>query len=187
MTHGRRSTGFDEIRRAWIAAHHGASTIQRRRRRDPRTQEQGTSPCPLPTAVPDPHDNTVIPPLWLRTAKSPASQIELLAVTVVALVITVRVGPAGAFLKRVVTQLISRILYEHSPSLVVVVGCHTGTADLCSSTIPTPTNISARVVLSPMSAADPTGSRGPSLSGYRPICASPRRWAIDDLRGVSGR
>jgi hypothetical protein len=76
----------DEIRRAWIAAHHGASTIQRRRAetlgRKSRARHRAVA-----TAVPDPHDNTVIPPLWLRTAKSPASQLELLAVTVVALVI----------------------------------------------------------------------------------------------------
>jgi hypothetical protein len=98
----------DEIRRAWIAAHHGASTIQRRRAetlgRKSRARHRAVA-----TAVPDPHDNTVIPPLWLRTAKSPASQLELLAVTVVALVIPFGwVG--GRLLKRVVTQLIPEFL-----------------------------------------------------------------------------
>jgi hypothetical protein len=35
-----KTTGFDEVRRAWIAAPHGWSTIQRRR---PRTVEAGAS------------------------------------------------------------------------------------------------------------------------------------------------
>jgi hypothetical protein len=57
------------------------------------------------TAVPDPHDDTVVPPLWLRTAKSPASQMELLAVTVAALVVPLGwIG--GWLLQAVVTQLI---------------------------------------------------------------------------------
>ena len=95
---------FDEMRRAWIAAHHGSSTIQRRRAeilgRKIRTRQRAVA-----TAVPDPHDDTVIPPLWLRTTKSPASQLELSVVTLAALVV-----PLGWFggwiLKRVFTQLI---------------------------------------------------------------------------------
>ena len=38
----------------------------------------------------DPHDDTVIPPLWLRAAKSPASRIEMLVVMAAALIV-----PAG--------------------------------------------------------------------------------------------
>jgi hypothetical protein len=95
---------FDEMRRAWIAAHQGASTIQRRRAetlgRKIRARQRAVA-----TAVPDPHDDTVIPPLWLRTAKSPASQIELLAVTVIALVIPFG-WAGGSILKEVVTHLI---------------------------------------------------------------------------------
>ena len=99
---------FDEMRRAWIAAHHGAWTIQRRRAellgRKIRARQRAVA-----TAVPDPHDDTVIPPLWLRTAKSPASQIELLVVTVVALVLPFGwVG--GRLLKEVVTHLIPRYM-----------------------------------------------------------------------------
>jgi hypothetical protein len=95
---------FDGIRRAWIAAHQGTSTIQRRRAetlgRKIRARQRAVA-----TAVPDPHDDTVIPPLWLRTVKSPASQIELLAVTGVALVLPF--GWAGGWLlKAVVTHLI---------------------------------------------------------------------------------
>ncbi len=99
---------LDELRRAWIAAHQGVSTTQRRRaellgRRLRARQRQFVS------AAPDPHDDTVIPPLWLRTAKSPASQIELLIVMIVALV-----APAGwlggLVLKRVVSKLIPHTL-----------------------------------------------------------------------------
>lgn len=96
---------FDEMRWAWIAAHQGASTIQRRRAellgRRIRARQRAVA-----TAVPDPHDDSVIPPLWLRTAKSLASQLELFVVTVAALVVPLGwVG--GRLLKAVVTQLIS--------------------------------------------------------------------------------
>ena len=95
---------FDEMRRAWIAAHQGTSTIQRRRAeilgRTVRARQRAVA-----SAVPDPHDDTVIPPLWLRAAKSPASQLELSVVTLAALGL-----PLGWFggwiLKRVFTQLI---------------------------------------------------------------------------------
>ena len=95
---------FDEMRRAWIAARQGASTIQRRRAevlgRKIRARQRAVA-----TAVPDPHDDTAIPPLWLRTAKSPASQMELLVVAVVALVVPLGwIG--GRLLKEVVTRLI---------------------------------------------------------------------------------
>jgi hypothetical protein len=95
---------FDEMRRAWIAAHQRASTIQRRRAevlgRKVRARQRAVA-----TAVPDPHDDTVIPPLWLRATKSPTSQIELLIVTVAALVIPLGwIG--GWLLKGVVTHLI---------------------------------------------------------------------------------
>src|SRR5258705_3936521 len=77
---------FDEMRWAWIAAHQGASTIQRRRAellgRKIRARQRAVA-----TAVPDPHDDSVIPPLWLRPAKSLASQLELFVVTVAALVV----------------------------------------------------------------------------------------------------
>src|ERR1700758_2843199 len=95
---------FDEIRRAWIAAHQGASTIQRRRaevlgRRVRARQRQ------VATAVPDPHDDTVLPPLGLRTAHSQATQLELIAVVVIALVAPLG-WPGGWLLKTAVTQRI---------------------------------------------------------------------------------
>lgn len=95
---------FDETRRAWIAAHQGVSTIQRRRAellgRRIRARQRTVA-----TAVPDPHDDTVIPPLWLRTAKSPASQIELLVVTMVALFIPI--GWVGGYL---LTQVVAALI-----------------------------------------------------------------------------
>jgi hypothetical protein len=36
-------------------------------------------------AVPDPHDDTVLPPIWLRSAKSPAAQAEMAVVFMAAL------------------------------------------------------------------------------------------------------
>jgi hypothetical protein len=95
---------FDEMRRAWIAAHQGFSTIQRRRAellgRKVRARQRA-----IATAVPDPHDDTVIPPLWLRTTKSCASQVELLAVTVAAIVVPL--GWIGGWLfQAAATQLI---------------------------------------------------------------------------------
>ncbi|WP_428339055.1 hypothetical protein [Mycobacterium sp.] len=77
---------FDEIRRSWIAKHQGWSTIQRRRaerlgRRVRARQRHRAS------AVPDPHDDTVLPPIWLRTAKSSAAQFELVVVTIFGLLV----------------------------------------------------------------------------------------------------
>src|ERR1700682_5442593 len=98
------SDRFDEVRRAWIAAHQGVSTIQRRRAellgRKVRARQRAVA-----AAVPDPHDDTVIPPLWLRTSTSPASQAEQLVVVLATL--TAPVGwLGGRLLNRVVTQLI---------------------------------------------------------------------------------
>jgi len=54
--------GFDAVRRAWIAGHQGWSTIQQRRAellgRRVRARQRATT-----AAAPDPHDDTVIPPL----------------------------------------------------------------------------------------------------------------------------
>src|SRR5438309_3684976 len=77
---------FDEVRRVWIAQHQGWSTIQRRRaeqlgRRVRARQRHRAS------AVPDPHDDTVLPPMWLRTAKSPAGRLELTVVAIAAMLV----------------------------------------------------------------------------------------------------
>jgi hypothetical protein len=135
---------FDEMRRAWIAAHHGASTIQCRRAetlgRKIRARQRAVA-----TAVPDPHDDTVIPPLWLRTAKSPASQIELLAVTVVALVVPLGwVG--GLLLKEVVTHLIPGYLQGFPVAALLWSGV---VLELLIVLVYNPAPIFGQVVLSP--------------------------------------
>jgi hypothetical protein len=99
---------FDELRRAWIAGRQGWSTIQRRRAellgRRVRARQRAVA-----AAVPDPHDDTAIPPLVLRTAKSPAAQVELMGVTLLAIAL-----PLGWFggwaLKHVVVRLIPTTL-----------------------------------------------------------------------------
>ncbi len=103
-----RPDRFDEMRRAWIAAHQGTSTIQRRRAevlgRDVRARQRAVA-----NAVPDPHDDTVLPPLWLRNAHSPAAQLELIGV--VALTLLAPVGwPVGWLVKTAVKRLIPQTL-----------------------------------------------------------------------------
>jgi len=103
-----RPDRFDEMRRAWIAAHQGTSTIQRRRAevlgRDVRARQRAVA-----NAVPDPHDDTVLPPLWLRNAHSPAAQLELMGV--LALTLLAPLGwPAGWLVKTAVTRLIPQAL-----------------------------------------------------------------------------
>jgi hypothetical protein len=103
-----RPDRFDETRRAWIAAHQGVSTIQRRRAevlgRAVRARQRAVA-----NAAPDPHDDTVLPPLWLRNAHSPTAQLELMGVTVLALLASVG-WPVGWLLKTVVTRLIPQTL-----------------------------------------------------------------------------
>jgi hypothetical protein len=103
-----RPDRFDEMRRAWIAAHQGTSMIQRRRAevlgRDVRARQRAVA-----TAVPDPHDDTVLPPLWLRNAQSPAAQLELMVVVVLALLAPAG-WPIGWLVKTAVTRLIPQTL-----------------------------------------------------------------------------
>lgn len=135
---------FDELRRAWIAAHQGFSTIQRRRAellgRKVRARQRA-----IATAVPDPHDDTVIPPLWLRTTKSGASQVELLAVAVAA--IAVPLGWIGGRLfHAVVTQLIPSRLRAFPIAALLWSGALLG---LLIALIYDPAPTFAQVVLTP--------------------------------------
>jgi hypothetical protein len=99
---------FDEVRREWIAFHQGWSTIQRRRAeqlgRIVRKRQRIRT-----VAVPDPHDDTLLAPLWLRAAKSPASQVEL-AVVVVAAAVAPIGWAVGWVLKTTITRLIPQML-----------------------------------------------------------------------------
>jgi hypothetical protein len=104
MTFGLGEDRFDELRRAWVAEHQGWSTIQRRRAeqlgRRVRTRQRRRS-----AAIPDPHDDTVLPPLWLRPAKSPASQAEMAIVLVAALV-----APLGWLGGRVAKTMVDQLI-----------------------------------------------------------------------------
>lgn len=99
-----RDDRFDEVRRAWIAAHQGWSTIQRRRAellgRKLRARRRAVA-----AAVPDPHDDTALPPLWLRSAQSPASQLECLGVVFAALLV-----PIGWLGGRVLYGAVARLI-----------------------------------------------------------------------------
>jgi len=99
---------FDEVRREWIAYHQGWSTIQRRRAEQlgrvvRKRQRIRTS------AVPDPHDDTLIAPLWLRASKSPGAQLELSAVLLSAVVAPVG-WPAGFAAYQAIVRLIPQTL-----------------------------------------------------------------------------
>lgn len=104
MPHVGSVDRFDSVRRAWIAQHQGWSTIQRRRaerlgRRIRARQREHAS------AVPDPHDDTSLPPVWLRTAQSPASHVEVTLLG--AVLVMVPLGVVGGYaIKAAVTRLI---------------------------------------------------------------------------------
>jgi len=112
------------MRRAWIATHQGASTIQRRRAellgRKVRACQRA-----IATAVPDPHDDTVIPPLWLRAADSPASQLELLGVLAAAALVPLG-WFAGWLLEQVVSQLIPGTLRAYPIAAMLWAGAALG-------------------------------------------------------------
>lgn len=95
---------YDDVRREWIAFRQGESLIQRRRAEQlgrivRRRQRIHT------VAVPDPHDDTVLPRIYLREARSRASRIE--SVLVLAAAAIAPVGwPAGLVLRSVITAKI---------------------------------------------------------------------------------
>lgn len=74
---------FDDERRAWIAGHQGWSRIQTRRAqvlgRDIRRRVREQT-----GARPDPHEDTVLQPIYLRTGPSPAMCLEGVIVLVCA-------------------------------------------------------------------------------------------------------
>ena len=88
---------YDDLRREWIARHQGWSRIQRRRAeqlgRVIRVRQRRQA-----AAVPDPHDDTVLGPILLRTSHSPASSAEWLLL--VGLLVIAPVGWLGGYLLR---------------------------------------------------------------------------------------
>jgi hypothetical protein len=115
---------FDEVRRAWIARHQGWSLIQRRRAeqlgRRVRARQRDTV-----AAVPDPHDDTSLPPLILRVAKSPTSQVELVAVALVAVFLPLG-WLGGVALKSVITSLIPTTLRAYPVAALLWAGAVLG-------------------------------------------------------------
>jgi hypothetical protein len=99
---------FDEMRRAWIAARQGDSLIQRRRAeqlgRIVRRRQRIHA-----AAVPDPHDDTALPRIYLRQVRSPTSRIEVVVVLLVAALVPLG-WPAGMLLKSAITSLIPQTL-----------------------------------------------------------------------------
>jgi hypothetical protein len=99
---------FDDIRREWIAFRQGDSLIQRRRAevlgRVVRKRQRIRT-----AAVPDPHDDTVLPRLMFRRAKSLFSHVERALVLLAALVAPIG-WPAGWGLKTVIAKQIPRAL-----------------------------------------------------------------------------
>jgi hypothetical protein len=148
MTFGASQDRFDEVRRAWIAEHQGWSTIQRRRAeqlgRRVRARQRRRA-----AAIPDPHDDTVLPPLWLRSAKSPASQAEMTVVLVVALVAPL--GWLGGWIvKNLLAQLIPTTLRGYPVAALVWSGAGLGllTTLLCQA-VHDPTESLRQVALLP--------------------------------------
>jgi hypothetical protein len=115
---------FDDLRREWIAFRQGDSLIQRRRaellgrivRKRQRIQT---------VAVPDPHDDTVLPWILWRQAKSRFSKFEVFLVMVVGALIPVG-WPAGWLLKSAITALIPDTLRGYPIAALVWSGTGLG-------------------------------------------------------------
>lgn len=115
---------FDEMRREWIAFRQGDSLIQRRRSeqlsRIVRKRQRIHT-----VAVPDPHDDTVLPPIYLRQARSRTSKAEMVLVLVMAAFAPVG-WPAGVLLKSVITSLIPDTLRAYPIAALVWIGAGLG-------------------------------------------------------------
>jgi hypothetical protein len=172
------SDRFDEVRRAWIAAHQGASTIQRRRAellgRKVRARQRA-----IAAAVPDPHDDTVIPPLWLRTSSSAASQAEQLVVVLAALLVPLG-WLGGWLLNRVVTQLIPGTLRAYPIAMLLWSGALLG---LCIVGFYDPGRTLAQIVVTPwvcaQVAAVPFAAGGYGIAeGWLAVTGSDQWWPL---------
>lgn len=102
---------FDEVRREWIAFRQGDSLIQRRRAeqlgRIVRKRQRIHT-----VAVPDPHDDTVLPRIYLREAKFRASRIESVLVLLAAVIAPLG-WPAGLVLRSLIVAQIPGTLRSY--------------------------------------------------------------------------
>ena len=115
---------YDDLRREWIARHQGWSTVQRRRAeqlgRVIRVRQRAQA-----AAVPDPHDDTLLPPILLRTSHSPASAVEGLGLT--ALAVIAPLGWLGGYLvKCAVVRLIPHQLRGYPVAALLWAGAAVG-------------------------------------------------------------
>ncbi|WP_431241054.1 hypothetical protein ACQ86B_28550 (plasmid) [Mycolicibacterium aichiense] len=124
MTESFQPDRFDELRREWIAFRQGDSLIQRRR-----AEQLGriVRMCQRihTVAVPDPHDDTVLPPIYLRRARSRTSQVEVALVLVLAALAPLG-WPAGVLVKTVFTSLIPDTLRAYPIAALVWSGVALG-------------------------------------------------------------
>ena len=166
------------MRRAWIAAHQGSSTIQRRRAEllgcKVRARQRAVA-----SAVPDPHDDTVIPPLWLRTAKSPVSQVEFLAVVLCAVLAPIG-WPGGWLIKRAITQLIPGTLLAYPIAALLCAGA---LLELLIVVLYDPAPTLARIVVAPwlclqLAAAPVVAGIYGIAEGWLAVAGSDRWWPL---------
>ena len=140
----RSDDKFDEVRRAWIARHQGWSLIQRRRAellgRKVRARQLA-----IAAAVPDPHDDTIISPLWLRLTKSPASQVEMFVVVLVAVLVPVG-WLGGQVVNTAVTQMIPARLRAYPIATLIWSGAVLG---LCIALFYDPAPTVGQIVVAP--------------------------------------
>lgn len=115
---------YDALRRAWIADHRGWSTIQDRRhnRLDVTIRRRQRI---VTGAVPDPHDDTVLPPIWLRIAQSPAARTEWIAVNTLAVLVPLG-WPLGYLAHRLTTRTIPTTLRAYPITAMLTAGAALG-------------------------------------------------------------
>jgi hypothetical protein len=115
---------FDDVRREWIAFRQGDSLIQRRRAeqigRIVRKRQRIKA-----LAVPDPHDDTVLPWILWRQTKSRFSKFEVFLVLVIGALIPVG-WPAGWLLKSAISALIPDTLRGYPIAALVWSGTGLG-------------------------------------------------------------
>ena len=175
---------FDDLRRAWISGHQGWSTIQRRRAEQLGRRNRARQRA-VATAVPDPHDDTVIPPLILRTAKSPAAQIELMGVSLFAAVLPLG-WLGGWLLNRVVVKLIPQDLKAYPVAALLWSGALLGAAILVFYD-PAPGIDQAVVVpwlCAQLAAMPATAGIYGVLEGWLAVTGSDRWWPLTPARAV---
>jgi hypothetical protein len=115
---------FDDVRREWIAFRQGDSLIQRRRAeqlgRIVRKRQRIKA-----LAVPDPHDDTVLPWILWRQTKSRFSKFEFFVVLVIGALVPVG-WPAGWLLKSAISALIPDTLRGYPIAALVWSGTGLG-------------------------------------------------------------